>query len=100
MTELGSYGSPIANTPTMEKIASQGVLCHRAYCQQAICRPSRASLTTGMRPETTGLFQNHVSLRELQPDVYTLPQQFLVNGYEAAYRGTIFHNGDTVEGKY
>lgn len=97
--ELGCYGSPIAKTPTMDKIASQGLLFNRAYCQQAICRPSRASLMTGTRPETTGLFHNYVSLRELQPDVVTLPQHFIANGYEAAYSGKIFHRGDTDEGK-
>jgi iduronate 2-sulfatase len=53
---------------------------------------------TGTRPETTGLFHNYVSLRELQPDVVTLPQHFIANGYEAAYCGKIFHRGDTDDG--
>ncbi len=97
--ELGCYDSPIAKTPVMDELASQGLLFNRAYCQQAICRPSRASLMTGTRPETTGLFHNYVSLRELQPDVVTLPQHFIANGYEAAYSGKIFHKGDTDEGK-
>jgi len=91
-------GSPIAKTPVMDELASKGLLFNRAYCQQAICRPSRASLMTGTRPETTGLFHNYVSLRELQPDVVTLPQHFIANGYEAAYSGKIFHRGDTDEG--
>ncbi|MEP3481398.1 MAG: sulfatase [Fuerstiella sp.] len=96
--ELGCYGSPIAVTPHLDKLAEQGLLFHRAYCQQAICRPSRASLMTGARPETTGLFHNYVSLRELQPNILTLPQHFIANGYETAYCGKIFHNGDTDEG--
>ena len=93
--ELGCYGSPIAVTPNLDAIAKGGLLFNRAYCQQAICRPSRASLMTGTRPETTGLFHNYVSLRELQPDILTLPEHFIANGYEAAYVGKIFHNGDT-----
>ncbi|MFK7769051.1 MAG: sulfatase [Mariniblastus sp.] len=97
--ELGCYGSPIAQTPTMDKLASQGLLFNRAYCQEAICRPSRASLMTGTRPETTGLFHNYVALRELKPNVLTLPQHFIANGYETAYCGKIFHNGDTDEEK-
>ena len=95
--ELGCYGSPIAVTPNMDKLAAEGLLFNRAYCQQAICRPSRASLMTGTRPETTGLFHNYVSLRELQPDILTLPQHLISQGYETAYCGKIFHRGDTDE---
>lgn len=95
--ELGCYGSEIAVTPHLDGLAKGGLLFNRAYCQQAICRPSRASLMTGTRPETTGLFHNYVSLRELQPDILTLPQHLIANGYETAYVGKIFHNGDTDE---
>ncbi|MCA9174021.1 MAG: sulfatase [Planctomycetales bacterium] len=93
--ELGCYGSSIAVTPNLDKLAAGGLLFNRAYCQQAICRPSRASLMTGMRPESTGLFHNYVSLRELQPDILTLPEHLIAHGYEAAYVGKIFHPGDT-----
>ncbi|QDV86026.1 Arylsulfatase [Stieleria magnilauensis] len=95
--ELGCYGSEIAVSPNLDALANDGLLFNRAYCQQAICRPSRASLMTGARPETTGLFHNYVSLRELQPDIVTLPQHFIAHGYETAYCGKIFHQGDTDE---
>lgn len=95
--ELGCYGSPIAVSPNLDALAKAGLLFNRAYCQQAICRPSRASLMTGARPETTGLFHNYVSLRELQPDILTLPQHFIAHGYETVYCGKIFHQGDTDE---
>ena len=97
--ELGCYGSPIAKTPNMDALAAEGRLFNRAYCQQSICRPSRASLMTGSRPETTGLFHNYVGLRELKPDILTLPQHFIANGYQTAYCGKIFHNGDQDEDK-
>ena len=97
--ELGCYGSPIAKTPHLDRLASDGLLFNRAYCQQAICRPSRASLMTGARPDTTGLYHNYVSLRELQPNILTLPEHFIANGYEAAYCGKIFHQGDTDDGR-
>ena len=97
--ELGCYGSPIAVSPNLDALAQDGLLFNRAYCQQAICRPSRASLLTGSRPESTGLFHNYVSLRELQPDITTLPEHFIANGYEAVYCGKIFHKGDTDEGR-
>ena len=96
--ELGCYGSPIAVSPNLDALANDGLLFNRAYCQQAICRPSRASLMTGSRPETTGLFHNYVALRELQPNILTLPQHFVANGYETVYCGKIFHQGDTDEG--
>ena len=48
--ELGCYGSPIAISPNLDVLAKGGLLFNRAYCQQAICRPSRASLITGARP--------------------------------------------------
>lgn len=97
--ELGCYDSPIAVTPNLDALAKGGLLFNRAYCQQAICRPSRASLMTGSRPETTGLFHNYVGLRDLQPDILTLPEHFVANGYESAYCGKIFHKGDTDEGR-
>ena len=95
--ELGCYGSEIAVSPNLDALASDGLLFHRAYCQQAICRPSRASLMTGARPDTTGLYHNYVSLRELQPDIVTLPQHLIKHGYETVYCGKVFHQGDTDE---
>ena len=95
--ELGCYGSEIAVSPHLDALASDGLLFNRAYCQQAICRPSRASLMTGARPDTTGLYHNYVSLRELQPEIVTLPQHLIKHGYETVYCGKIFHQGDTDE---
>ncbi len=95
--ELGCYGSEIAVSPNLDKLAKDGLLFQRAYCQQAICRPSRASLMTGARPETTGLYHNYVALRELQPDIVTLPQHLIAHGYDTVYLGKIFHHGDTDE---
>ncbi len=92
--ELGCYGSKVAVTPNMDRLANQGLLFTQAYCQQAICGPSRASLLTGTRPETNGIYHNYVKIRELNPDIITLPQYFKNNGYEAVYCGKIFHHGD------
>lgn len=93
-TELGCYGSDIAITPNLDALAGEGLLFNNAHCQQAICGPSRASMLTGLRPETSGIFHNYVKIRELNPDIVTLPQHFKANGYEAAYCGKIFHHGD------
>lgn len=92
--ELGCYGSDVAWTPNMDALAEQGLLFNRAYCQQAICGPSRASILTGARPDTIGITHNYVKIRQLNPDIVTLPQHFGANGYDTVYLGKIFHHGD------
>lgn len=92
--ELGCYGSPIAITPHMDAFAAEGLLFERAYCQQAICGPSRASILTGTRPSTNGIYHNYVKFRDLNPDIVTLPQHFKNNNYQTVYTGKIFHHGD------
>ena len=92
--ELGCYGSDVAVTPHLDALAAGGLRFDRAYCQQAICRPSRASLMTGLRPESTGLFHNYVALRDLNPNILTLPEHLIAHGYATSYVGKIFHHGD------
>lgn len=61
--ELDCYGSGIAITPNLDALAEEGLRFNRAYCQQAICAPSRASLMTGTRPDTNGVTHNYVKIR-------------------------------------
>ncbi|MEM0969048.1 MAG: sulfatase, partial [Verrucomicrobiota bacterium] len=89
--ELGCYGSTLAKTPHIDRLASEGRLFERAYCQQAICHPSRSSLLSGTRPNTNGITHNYVSFRDLNPDMVTLPQYFSENGYDTVSYGKIFH---------
>ena len=89
--ELGCYGSPIAKSPNLDKLAADGMRFDRAYCQQSICSPSRASLMTGARPDRIGVIENTAYFRELNPEIVTLPQHFIKNGYEAVYCGKIYH---------
>ena len=89
--ELGCYGSEIAVTPNLDAIAGNGLLFNRAYCQQAICSPSRASLMTGARPDTIGVTENYTYFRDLNPDIVTLPQHFRASGYETVNCGKIYH---------
>ncbi|MDB4474621.1 sulfatase [Opitutaceae bacterium] len=90
--ELGSYGSEIAITPHMDALADDGLLFDRAYCQQAICSPSRASLMTGARPDTIGVVENYTYFRDANPDIITLPQHLWANGYATVRTGKIYHN--------
>lgn len=89
--ELGCYDSPIAITPNIDKLAKQGLLFNRAYCQQAICSPSRASLMTGTRPDTNGVIENYTYFRDANPDIITLPQHLRAHGYETVNMGKIYH---------
>lgn len=90
--ELGCYGSEIAITPNLDALAADGLLFENAYCQQAICSPSRASIMTGARPETINVIENYTYFRDVNPDIVTLSQHFIANGYEAAASGKIYHN--------
>lgn len=89
--ELGCYGSNIAITPNLNALAGDGLLFENAYCQQAICSPSRASLMTGARPESINVIENFTYFRDANPDIITLPQHFKNNGYEATHTGKIYH---------
>ena len=86
-----------ANTlaPNLHRLASQGVLFERAYCQQAVCNPSRSSMLTGKRPDTLKVWCNSVHFRDQNPDVTTLPLHFKQNGYVTRDVGKIFHNWHT-----
>jgi iduronate 2-sulfatase len=94
--ELASYGSA-ALTPNLDRLAKAGVQFDRAYCQQALCNPSRSSMLTGRRPDTLRLWHNGTHFREITPDVTTLPLWFKEHGYTTRCVGKIFHNWHTKE---
>jgi iduronate 2-sulfatase len=96
--ELGCYGRSEMKTPYIDKLASQGITFQRAYCQVAVCNPSRNSVLSGCRPDTTGIFDNQHFLRAQMPDVITLPQHFKNNGYTTLSHGKVFHHSEREPG--
>lgn len=90
--ELGCYGVAEIKTPNFDRLASSGVMFTRAYCQQAVCNPSRASVMTGLRPDSTHVWDLVTDFRTTIPDAVTLPQHFRQRGYLALGFGKIFHN--------
>lgn len=90
---LACYGHPQARTPNLDALAARGVRFNRAYCQFPHCNPSRSSMMTGLRPNTTRVTNNEDNLYTNLPGVLTLPRHFRDQGYATARCGKIFHLG-------
>ncbi|TWT73408.1 sulfatase [Allorhodopirellula solitaria] len=92
--DLSLYGNSQVKTPNLERLAAMGVRFDNAYCQQPLCGPSRASLMTGLRPDTLNMHTLAHELRKKNPDVVTLGQMFRQQGYFSARAGKIYHYGN------
>ena len=90
--ELGCYGAKEIKSPNIDRLAKRGVVFDLAYCQQAVCNPSRVSLMTGMRPDSTKVWDLVTDFRTTIPNAVTIPQHFRKHRYRALSYGKIFHN--------
>lgn len=90
---IGCYGDQTAKTPNIDRLAGRGVRFDSAYCNQAVCSPSRNALLTSLRPQTLGIYDLPTNFRKSRPDALTLGQLFRKNGYKTQALGKIFHVG-------
>lgn len=95
---LGCYGDPIAKTPNLDRLAESGMRFDLAYCNQAVCAPSRFTLMLGSHSTSTGLYGLNSQLRQVMPDAVTMPQYFASYGYRTESLGKVFHIGHGNQG--
>jgi len=90
---LGCYGAPKVKSPNIDRLASRGLLFERAFCNQAVCAPSRNALMTGLRPSTLGIYDLGTNFRKSVPDAVTVASCFKQSGYRTEAMGKILHVG-------
>jgi arylsulfatase A-like enzyme len=87
---LGCYGDKLVKTPNIDRLAARGTVFMQNYCQQAVCGPTRASIMTGMRPDYTKVWDLKTRMRDVNPDILSIPQYFVSQGYSTQGIGKIF----------
>jgi uncharacterized sulfatase len=91
--DLGCYGHAQVKTPQIDRLAKQGVRFEHAYCQYPVCNPSRVSMLSGRRPQTTRVVDLVTPTRSTLGDTVMLPEYFRKRGYMTVKLGKIFHTG-------
>mgnify|MGYP006234999387 CR=1 FL=1 len=89
---IGSFGDEFAVTPNIDELSKSSTVFLNNHTQQAVCGPSRASLLTGLRPDKTRVWDLKTRMRDMNPDILTIPQYFKQNGYQTIGIGKIFDN--------
>jgi len=87
--EIGAYGAKYMSTPNLDRLASHSAVLRRAYVQEAVCSPSRTSMLTGRRPDTTRVHDLIHYWRQVAGNFTTLPEYFKQHGYKTAGIGKV-----------
>lgn len=95
---LGCYGNTLIKTPNIDRLAKISTVFNKNYCQQAICGPTRASIMTGTRPDVTQVWNLTTQMRDVNPNLLTLPQYLISQGYETSGIGKIYHPSSALGG--
>jgi iduronate 2-sulfatase len=95
--ELGCYGQSQILSPNIDRLAAEGMLFSRTYCQAPVCGASRASLLTGLRPTATRFKTFKTYAQTDAPGAVSLPESFKMAGYYTISNGKIFHKQDDME---
>jgi arylsulfatase A-like enzyme len=88
---LNSYGGKVY-TPNMDRLADEGIAFTNAHVAATVCCPSRNAFFLGLRPSTSGLYNNGQWWKASRPDLVSMPQYFKNNGYYSAGAGKVFHH--------
>ncbi len=92
--QLGCYGASETISPNIDRLASEGILFERAYCQVPVCGASRASLMAGMYPTAERFVTYYSRIEEDAPDIFDLPGFLMRKGYTTISNGKIYHHAD------
>ena len=95
---LGCYGNILVKSPNIDRLAKLATVFNKNYCQQAICGPTRASIMTGTRPDVTKIWNLTTQMRDVNPNLVTLPQYLISQGYATSGIGKIFHPSSAIGG--
>lgn len=89
----GSFSKAVVKTPNLDRLRARGTTFERAYVQYPVCNSSRCSMMTGLRSEQTGIVDNRTRLREMMPEIVTVPQMFKEAGWQSHAFGKLYHLG-------
>jgi arylsulfatase A-like enzyme len=95
---LSNYGASQMHTPNLDRLANMGMTFTNAHVQYAVCGPSRASVMTGANPDKTKVWDLHTDFRESAPDLISMPEYLITQGYETTAVGKIYHKGSSAPG--